>query len=186
VTETSHVTELTTVVDGTVTVTVPAPATTVAPLKRDIAKRSIAYPTWLPTTYPAKRVSSACACLSIPLSAATTTATAEAATFTIPVTVTETTTNTVLSTVVATETAEPLVSKRRVQIEVFRKDTGASVGWLYNSNGPAVASATSMAGTFNFTLIPGATTSSAVRIYMEGFTLPLGFSGPSNVGLENN
>ncbi|KAK1764216.1 hypothetical protein QBC33DRAFT_595440 [Phialemonium atrogriseum] len=185
VTETSYVTEVVTEIDSTVTVTVPASTTTLAPIKRNMAKRSVAYPTWLPTTYLANRVSSACACLSVPLSVATNTATAEAVTLTAPVTVTETTTNILHSTVIVTETAKPLVSKRRATIEILRKDTQASVGWLFNSNGLAITSNAAQAIPVNFTLTPGATTGSAVRIYLEDMTpLALGFvktSNPTNV-----
>lgn len=100
-------------------------------------------------------------------------------------TVTETTTNIVHSTAIATETAKPVVSKRRATIEVLRKDTQASVGWLYYSNGLAITSVAAQAIPVNFTLTPGATTGSAVRIYLEDMApLALGFvktSNPSNI-----
>lgn len=177
VTETSHVTEVVTEIDS-VTITVSAPV-----LQR--AKRSIDYPGWLPAAYPPSRVSSACACLSITLSVATTTGTAEAVTVTVPVTVTEIATSTDHLTAVTTETATPLISKRSVKIEVLRKDSLASMGWLYYSNGPAVANTILQAATFNFTLAPGTTTSDGVRISLEGTSPPaLGFlksNNPSNI-----
>ncbi|KAH8904485.1 hypothetical protein BR93DRAFT_149647 [Coniochaeta sp. PMI_546] len=164
---------------GTVTVTVTDPTTSVAPVRRKAAKRSLAYPTWLPTTYPAQRVSSACACLSVPASVSTSTATAAPATLTASVTVTEITTSTLHSTSTAV-----VSQQREAKIEILRKDTQLSVGWLYNSNGPAVGTA-AQAITVNFTLSPGATTGSQVRINLEGITPPaLGFvksSNPSNV-----
>jgi hypothetical protein len=180
------------VIDGTVTTTIPAPTTTITVLpKRDVAKRSVAYPTWLPTTYAASRVSSACGCLSISQSVATTTTTAEAVTLTSAATVTATTTSIIHSTAIATATALPLISTRRTKIEVLRKDTQASVGWLYNSAGPAITTDVNQAGIVDFTLSPGATTGSAVRITLEGVVSPsaLGFvksSNPTNVvELEN-
>ncbi|KAK4131644.1 hypothetical protein BT67DRAFT_387157 [Trichocladium antarcticum] len=191
VTATSHVTEVITEVDSTITVTVPASAITETPVKRNLAKRSVDYPTWLPTTYPPRQVSSACACLSVPLSVVTTTATAAAVTVTAPTTVTETTTTTVHSTAIATVTVEPVATTRRAAIEILRKDTGASVGWLYNSNGPAIAGSAAQAITVHFTLAAGATTGSAMRISLEGLTpSALGFvkaSNPTNiVELEDN
>lgn len=192
-TETSYVTEVITEIDGTVTVTVPASASTtsIPPAKRNLANRSVAYPSWLPSTYLSKQVSSACACLSVPLSVATITATAEAATLTAPTTVTETTTTTLHSTAIVTETAKPQVSTQRATIEVLRKDTGASIGWLYMSSGPAITTDATQAVPINFTLTPGATKGSAVRISVEGVTpSALGFlkdNNPSNiVALENS
>ncbi|OIW24430.1 hypothetical protein CONLIGDRAFT_636615 [Coniochaeta ligniaria NRRL 30616] len=78
----------------------------------------------------------------------------------------------------------PAISQREAKIEILRRDTQLSVGWLYNSNGPAIGTL-AQAITVNFTLAPGATTGSQVRINLEGVTPPaLGFvktSNPSNV-----
>jgi hypothetical protein len=187
VTETSYITEVVTEIDGTLTVTVPAPITTsLAVVKRAPSTQSAAYPTWLPASYPAKRISSACSCLSIPLSVTTSTSTAEPATSTASLTTTETTTSTLHSTALATATALPLITTRRV-IEILKKDTLASVGWLYNSNGLAIASVSSQAQAISvdFTLPLGATTGSQVRINLEGLTpSALAFvksSNPTNI-----
>ncbi|KAK3385746.1 hypothetical protein B0H63DRAFT_560280 [Podospora didyma] len=185
VTETSYVTQITTVVDGTVTVTVPATTTTVAPAKRDIAEPLVAFPDWLPTGYRPARVSSACACLSIQPSVTTAAATAEAATLTETATLAQTTVTTAHTVATVTEVAKPVpvLVKRTIKIEVLRKDTQAVVGYLYNSNGPAVSS--TVAGAFSFPLSSDLTTSSAVRISVDGITQVLGFSKPSSVALEN-
>ncbi|KAK3372666.1 hypothetical protein B0H63DRAFT_564045 [Podospora didyma] len=183
VTETSYVTEVLTTIDGTVTVTVPVPArtTTVAPVKRDDSVPSVAYPDWLPSTYKASRISSACACLSIPLSIATDTATAEPVTITAPVTITETATSTIHETAIATETALPVPITRRTKIEILRKDTQANVGWLYYGNGPAIGTTEAQGATFSFTLDPSTTTNTQVRINFEGVTpAALGFSKENN------
>jgi hypothetical protein len=69
-------------------------------------------------------------------------------------------------------------------IEVLRKADLAFLGWLYNSNGPAVTSAATSA-TFTFTVPSGATTASQVRIAIDGTVLFLGFSKPASLELEN-
>jgi len=172
VTETSLITGISTDYDETITVTVPAVSiSTVMPFRRHVKPRSVAYPEWLPTTHPARRVSSACACLSISQAVTTDTATAEAVTITDSATVTETTTSTTTKEIaVVTVTATPAPVKLRVKIQVLHKDNGASQGWLYYSNGPAVTSPDqqSQGSTFNFTLPPGAATASQMRIDYEG------------------
>ncbi|KAK3986843.1 hypothetical protein QBC44DRAFT_272311 [Cladorrhinum sp. PSN332] len=195
VTETAYVTEVVTEVDSTITVTVPAggsPTTTtsisiVAPIKRDDA-----YPTWLPTSYGTKHISKACSCLSLTPSVITVTSTASEVTVTSDaVTVTETETSTLHTTAVATETAKPGPVTLQRKIQVYRKDNGAFIGWLYDSNGLAVAedmnfgdrNAKSRALTFEFTLPGGATTGSQLRITALGGAA-LGFkkdSHPSNI-----
>lgn len=175
VTETSFVTEAITEVDTTLTVTVPAASSLAlsTPVKRDIV-----YPTWLPTTYGTKYISQACSCLSVAPSVTTATTTAAA-------TVTETITTTVHTTAVATETATPVprLVIRGVKIEAIRKNTGASVGYLYNSNnGPAITSNSNSAALFQFPLPEGQTTGSQVRITSSGGVL--GFyknSNPTNI-----
>lgn len=188
VTETDYVTEVITEIKST-TVTVPAagPTTTAAPIKRDVA-----LPPWLPTSYGPRYISKACACLSISPSVSTLTATADPVTITAPVTTTETTTTTVLSTAITTETAAPPAPlTKRVYVEFLRKDTGASVGYLYHSSGPAIANSIGQAAPVSFTVPAGVTTASQLRITIDGLTpSALGFqkdSNPTNiVELENN
>lgn len=185
VTETAYLTEVVTEVDSTITVTVPAgdaPATTTSiiissavPVKRDDA-----YPTWLPISYGTKHVSQACSCLSLAPSVVTVTSTAEEVTVTsAAVTVTETETSTLHTTAVATETAAPAPVTYQRKIQVLRKSTGALVGWLYDSNGIAIAedmnfgdrNAKSRALNFEFTLPAGATTGSQLRVTGPGGAL---------------
>ncbi|KAK3345939.1 hypothetical protein B0T25DRAFT_583223 [Lasiosphaeria hispida] len=174
VTETSYVTEATTEIDTTTT-TAPAPVTVTA-LRRRKERRTIDYPEWLPATFASTRVSSACLCLSISQSIATSTATADAVTSTAPVTVTSTATSTAYSTTIATATALPLVpTTKSTKIEIFRIDTGASVGYVYDSSGPAIGTLP-QASTFVFTLLAGATSGSALRISLAGTTSALGIS----------
>lgn len=190
-TGTSPVSEETTEIDSTVTVTVSEATITVARVPKRTAKRSLAYPEWLPTTYPARRVSSACACLSVPISVTTATATAVPTTLTTSLTVAETAMSTLHSmisitttstastgsstssteiatstteTAIATETPTPLVS--RAKIEILQKDTLLSAGSLYNSNGPAIGTL-AQAITVNFTLAAGVTSESQVRINLR-------------------
>jgi hypothetical protein len=172
VTETSHVTETTTTYDETITVTVPYEA---------LRKREadVAYPSWLPATYSASRVSSACSCLNPSLSLTTATTTAEAATITASVTVTETTTTTTNDIAIVTVTAAPQAVTYRAVIEVLRKDNGVTQGYIYNSNGPAVAEQASRAATVNFSIPGGVTYAETVRIHLEGLTQVLGFQGTS-------
>ncbi|KAM7188104.1 hypothetical protein V8F33_010867 [Rhypophila sp. PSN 637] len=192
-TETAHVTEVITEVDSTITVTVPAGGGSSPTI---VIKRDDAYPTWLPTSFGSKYVSKACSCLSLTSSVTTVTATAEEVTTTSDsVTVTETETTTLHTTAVATETAAPSPVTLQRKIQVLRKSTGALVGWLYNSNGVAVAednnfgdrNAKSRALNFQFTLPAGATAASQLRLTSSPGTL--GFtkdSHPSNiVQLEN-
>ncbi|KAK7431568.1 hypothetical protein QQZ08_001786 [Neonectria magnoliae] len=151
ITEIDHVTVVTTQVN-TVTVT----AISQAPAKRD---ESFPYPEWLPQSYPESRVSSACSCLRISASVLSNTVTAEAITQTTAVTVTLTD----LSTLVATETA--VVSPpRRLGIQAFRRDNGASMGYLYWSNGFAVGGTTASATPISFTLLNGQTYGEALRM----------------------
>lgn len=199
-TETARVTEVVTQVDSTITVTVPADGGLPTPITSSpvVKKRDDAYPTWLPTSFGSKYVSMACSCLSLTSSATTVTATAEAVTATLSeaVTVTEIETATVHTTAVATATAappSPVTLQRKIQ--VLRKSTGELVGWLYDSNGLAVAedmnfgdrNAKSRALNFQFTLPAGATTASQLRITSLPGTM--GFikdSHPNNiVQLEN-
>lgn len=135
-----------------------APVSSQAPAKRD---ENPQYPDWLPQSYPASRVSSACNCLSIPVSVVSNTVTAEAVTLTTAVTVTETDVSTF-----ATETAIATVPKA-LGIQVFRKDTGASVGYLYWSNGPAITTTVTAAFKINFSLAKGTTYGEALRITTE-------------------
>ena len=171
-TETAYATEVVTEVDSTITVTVPAGGSSPT---TPVVKRDDAYPTWLPTSFGSKYVSKACACLSLASSVTTVTATAEAVTATSSdaVTVTEIDTTTLHATAVATVTAappSPVTLQRKIQ--VLRKSTGAFVGWLYDSNGVAVAedlnfgdrNAKSRALNFQFTLPAGATAASQLRL----------------------
>ncbi|KAK3988463.1 hypothetical protein QBC44DRAFT_243759 [Cladorrhinum sp. PSN332] len=194
VTETAYVIESVTEIDATETVTITASSsssvptfTYTLPAKRDLTAD---YPSWLATTYGTKYVSSACACLSVAPSVGTTTATAEAVTITgieEYAFVTETATTTILATATATVTVIPTQPPkpitRVVKIEALRKDTGASIGWIYNSNGPALAT-DGRSAAFRFTLPGDAKTGSAVRITADGVTGALGFnkdSHPSNI-----
>ncbi|KAK0667170.1 hypothetical protein QBC41DRAFT_366366 [Cercophora samala] len=190
VTETSYVTEVVTEVDTTITVTLPAddsPSTvTVTPVKRNDA-----YPTWLPASYGTKYISQACSCLSLSPAISTVTSTAEAVTATEATTVTETTTETVHTTAIATETAKPAPKsvKRVVKIEAIRKNAGTSLGFIYNSNGPAITSSANQQATlFEFNLLDDKTAGSQLRLSSSAGTL--GFnkdSHPSNiVELEDN
>ncbi|RKU41933.1 hypothetical protein DL546_003006 [Coniochaeta pulveracea] len=172
VTETSHATQTTTTFDETITVTVPYEALQ----KRDA---DVAYPSWLPTTYSVSRVSSACSCLNPSLSLTTATTTAEAATITASLTVTETSTTTAEDIAIVTVTAAPLPVTYRAVIEVLRKDTGATQGYIYNSNGPAVTDQVARAATVNFSIPGGATYAETVQINVEGLTQVLGFQGTS-------
>ncbi|KAM7213445.1 hypothetical protein V8F06_011183 [Rhypophila decipiens] len=193
-TETAHVTEVVTEVDSTITVTVPAGGS--SPTTVTVLKRDDAYPTWLPTSFGSKYVSKACSCLSLTSSVTTVTATAEEVTTTSDsVTVTETETTTLHTTAVATETAAPSPVTLQRKIQVLRKSTGDVVGWLYDSNGVAVAedsnfgdrNAKSRALNFQFTLPAGATAASQLRLTSSPGAL--GFkkdSHPSNIEqLEN-
>ncbi|KAK3681779.1 hypothetical protein B0T22DRAFT_485250 [Podospora appendiculata] len=183
-----------TIVDETITVTVPAPTPTAAPAVTYL-KRAVDFPAWLPTSYmtKTKRVSSACQCLSVPPAVATSTATAEDATTvtaskTVTVTATVTTTvATMHSVAIATVTALPVIAPRITvaKIEVLRKDTQASVGWLYFSSGPAITTNAALGASFEITLPGSATSSSGVHISAPGNTpSALGFlkeSNPSNI-----
>jgi hypothetical protein len=192
-TETAYVTEVVTEVDSTITVTVPAGGGGSSPTT-PVVKRDDAYPTWLPTSFGSKYVSKACSCLNLTSSVTTVTATAEevvTATYSDSVTVTEIETTTLHTTAVATETAappSPATLQRKIQ--VLRKSTGAFVGWLYDSNGVAVAednnfgdrNAKSRALNFQFTLPAGATAASQLRLTSSPGAL--GFkkdSHPSNI-----
>ncbi|KAK4118033.1 hypothetical protein N657DRAFT_675813 [Parathielavia appendiculata] len=196
VTETAHVTDVVTEVDETITVTVPAgdaPATTASVIISTIlpGKRDDVYPTWLPASYGASYVSKACSCLSLAPSVVTVTSTAEQVTVTSDaVTVTEVETSTLHTTAVATATAAPAPVTYQRKIQVFRKDSGAFLGWLYDSNGVAVAedmnfgdrNAKSRALDFGFSLPAGATTGSQMRVTGSGGAL--GFlkdSHPQNI-----
>ncbi|KAK4681729.1 hypothetical protein QC764_109980 [Podospora pseudoanserina] len=191
VTETSYVTEVVTQVDTTITVTLPAdesPSTTVTVTP---AKRDNAYPTWLPTSYGEKYISQACSCLSLPPAISTVTSTADAVTLTDATTITETTTETIHTTAIATETAKPAPKpvKRMIKIEVIRKNAGTPLGWIYNSNGPAITTSNNQQPTlFEFNLLENETVGSQLRL-SSSFG-PLGFnkdSHPSNiVELEDN
>ena len=179
VAETDYVTEVVTQIESTtITVSAAGPSTTPPPI---FTKRAVSIPPWLPTSYSPKYISKACSCLSISPSVSTLTATAEPVTITNPVTTTETTATTVLSTAITTETAAPATPiTKRVYIEVLRKDTKASVGYLYNSNGPSIGTI-SQALPITFTLPVGVTTASQVRITGDGLTpSALGFSKDSN------
>ncbi len=186
VTEASFVTEVITEVDTTLTATVPASSTlNVTPEKRDNV-----YPTWLPSTYGTKYISQACSCLSLAPSVTTATTTADAVTETDAATVTETITTTVHIIAVTTETAKPAPRPvfRAVKIEAIRKNAGTSLGYIYNSNGPAVTANSNSAVRFEFTLLEGQMTGSQLRLTSSSGAL--GFnkdSNPSNiVELENH
>jgi len=193
VTETARVTDVVTEVDETITVTVPAgdaPATTAGVIISSVIyeKRDDAYPTWLPVSYGAGYVSKACSCLSLAPSVVTVTSTAEQVTVTSDaVTVTEVETTTLHTTAVATATAAPAPVTYQRKIQVLRKDTGALDGWLYDSNGVAVAedmnfgdrNAKSRALDFEFSLPADETTGSQLRVTGPGGAL--GFLKDSNV-----
>lgn len=182
VTETNYITELHTEFEETITITVPASTSTLTPIKRHLAQRSVAYPDWLPASHPARKVSSACACLSIAPSVVTETATADPATVTEPITLSTTATTTVASFAVVTVTARPATVTQRVTIEVLRKDTGVSVGWIYNSNGPAIGNAAQAAG-FTMRIPGGVASATQVRLDIENMMenqMSMGFIKESN------
>lgn len=169
--------------------TVPAPAPAPTPKKR--AKRSVDYPEWLPSTYKPARVSSACQCLSIAPSAttATVTATAEAVTVTEEATVTETTTSTLFTigivTVTQTPTPTPSPVTLKVRIAVHRKSTDERIGYVYLSNGPAIATDANLAITMDFTVPGGATTGRMLRLVPTGQSLALAFNVPASRELRD-
>ncbi|KAK0732440.1 hypothetical protein B0T21DRAFT_412615 [Apiosordaria backusii] len=194
---------------SSVTVTVSAPAevtTTTLSMQTPDKKRRrrgdttiASSPTWLPSgpsAYPDARISSACHCLdkssAIPLS--TTTLTHLDPDYIISVTVpaTSTVTSTLLSTVTATETLTPPgptpTTLRNINIEVLRKDNGASVGWLYESNGPAVASSKQQAAKYDIGIpeFDGVEGGSGARISIVGgsSSSAVGFSAYATRPLE--
>lgn len=157
-------------------------------------KRDVPYPVWLPESYRNGRVSYACNCLSrlISTPVVTSTETAEPVTSTEATATTDTVTSIYHSTVIVTSITQPsappapsLVAKRAM-IQVFRKSTSAAVGWLYMSNGPAIASESISAAVFGFSVLEGATSTSQVRISSEGHSpTALGFNTAANQILEN-
>lgn len=163
--------------------------TTTTAVSANRKKRDIAYPEWLPTTYKAGRVSSACRCLGLSLSTPvfTSTATAEAVSVTEATTVTETATTTYHSTLLVTETAQPPApAKVAVKIQVFRKSTGAANGWLYMSGSPAVTGDPGGAASFSLEVPYGVTTTSPGRINVtQHEPQALGFEFPASVSLIN-
>ena len=198
VTSTVVVTEVSTFFEEVVTVTVPMTATASAPgptFKRK-AKRSVEYPEWLDPTYSPERVSSACQCLSIAAPSQTTvTATAQAVTVTDDATVTETTTSTlttdlgvVTQTVWTTVTPTPAPSAVpvRAMIAVYRKSSGAKVGYVYMSSGPAITTDPTLAVVVAFTLPAGETPAKALRLLPEGYSpAALGFNCLNTQELRN-
>ncbi len=181
------VTDVSTVFEEIITVTVPAPT----PKKK--AKRSIEYPGWLPSTYDTSRVSSACQCLSIAPSATTVTvsATAEAVTVTEHATVTETTTSTLVTIGIVTVTATPTPTPtptanpnpQHVKIAVYRVSTGQRDGYIYLSNGPAITTDVNAAITVDITSTGGAST---LRLTPAGSSVALGFSVAASQELKNS
>ncbi|KAK0724193.1 hypothetical protein B0H67DRAFT_550029 [Lasiosphaeris hirsuta] len=63
---------------------------------------------------------------------------------------------------------------KSTKIEVFRKDTSVSIGYIYNSNGPAIGSL-SQASSFVYALPAGATSGAALRFSLAGTTSALGW-----------
>ncbi len=188
ITTTVVVTDVSTVFEEIVTVTVAASEP--APTPKIKAKRSIEYPDWLPSTYDTSRVSSACQCLSIAPSATTITvsATAEAVTVTEQATVTETTTSTLVTvgivTVTATPTPTPTANPfpQHVKIAVYRVSTGQRDGYLYLSNGPAVTTDVNTAMTVDITSTGGA---SKLRLTPAGGSDALGFNVAASKELKD-
>lgn len=175
------VTDVSTVFEEIITVTVPASVSAAAPTPKNKAKRSIEYPDWLPPTYDTSRVSSACHCLNIVPSATTVTfsATAEAVTVTQDATMTETTSSTLVTigvvTVTVTPTPTPTANPvpQKVRIAVQRASTGAQVGYIYLSNGPAISTDVNAAITVDITATGGAST---LRLTPAGGSVALGFN----------
>ncbi|KAF7555261.1 hypothetical protein G7Z17_g2314 [Cylindrodendrum hubeiense] len=164
--ETEYVTDVVTNVES-VTVTVNAPQ-----VDKRVADVELPadYPNWLAQSYPASRVSSACLCLTIPQSVATQTETAEAVTQTTAIIITETKTSTFLATATATATAVPTTpTNYRVGIEIFQKSTGASIGYLYTSNGLAISAAIGAAVEISFDLPSGATYAEDIHLSSATF-----------------
>lgn len=206
VTSTVVVTEVSTFYEEVVTISVPATVTAPATVAASTpeytmekkAKRTVDYPEWLASTYSPERVSSACQCLSIPAASeatVTATATAEAVTLTDDATVTETITNTVTTdigvvtqtvwtTVVPTPT--PSTVAQRAIISVHHKGTGALVGYVYMSSGPAITTDRTLAAVVKFDMPAGATTASKLRLLVEGYSpSALSFQCPVNLELQN-
>ncbi|KAG7285732.1 hypothetical protein NEMBOFW57_008026 [Staphylotrichum longicolle] len=162
------------------------------------AKRTVDYPEWLASTYSPERVSSACQCLSIPAASEATftaTATAEAVTLTDDATITETITNTVTTdigvvtqtvwtTVVPTPT--PSAVPQRAIISVHHKGTGALVGYVYMSSGPAITTDRTLAAVVKFDMPAGATGARRLRLQVEGDSpSALSFHCPVSLELQN-
>lgn len=180
---------------SSVTVTVSAPvaptsqAITVTEYKkhrRDTALASL--PTWLPSgedAYPDTRISSACHCLdrssAIPLSTTTITHINPDNAVTVTEPATSTVISTLVSTVTATETLAPPAPSSTtisVAIQVLRKSTGQSVGWISNTANPNIATNQNSARRFTITIPDDqSTSSSGIRIQPVGgeATRALGF-----------
>ncbi|KAK4646941.1 uncharacterized protein QC761_100278 [Podospora bellae-mahoneyi] len=180
---------------SSVTVTVSAPvaptsqAITVTEYKkhrRDTALASL--PTWLPSgedAYPDTRISSACHCLdrssAIPLSTTTITHINPDNAVTVTEPATSTVISTLVSTVTATETLAPPAPSSTtisVAIQVLRKSTGQSVGWISNAASPNIATNQNSARRFTITIPDDqSTSSSGIRIQPVGgeATQALGF-----------
>ncbi|KAK4197920.1 hypothetical protein QBC40DRAFT_341636 [Triangularia verruculosa] len=166
VTETSYMTEVITEADETIT-------------------RDNIYPTWLPISYGTKYLSQACSCLSLPPAISTIRSTADVVTVTNPVTITKTITETIHTIAITTVTAKPAPNpvNRAVKIEAVRKNAGTSLGYLYNSNGPAVTTNINSATLFEFTLPDDKSAGSQLRLSASPGGA-LGFnkdSHPSNI-----
>ncbi len=183
------VTDISTVFEEIVTITVAASAA--APTPKNKAKRSIEYPDWLPPTYDTSRVSSACHCLNIVPSATTVirfSSTAEPVTVTEHATVTETTTSTLTTvgivTVTATPTPTPTANPlpQNIKIAVHRASNDDLVGYVYLSNGPAVSSDVKNAVTVGISSTGG---TSRLRLTPAGGSVALGFNVPATRELKD-
>ena len=73
---------------------------------------------------------------------------------------------------------------KRAKIQVFHASTGASVGWVYRSNGPAITGDPAIAVVVTYEILEGATSASQVRFTFQD-SLALGFNAPMSLRLED-
>ncbi|KAK4175500.1 hypothetical protein QBC36DRAFT_241031 [Triangularia setosa] len=200
----SDISSVTVTISAPVVPTTTAQAATVTVYKKRRRDTAIAsYPTWLPSgpeAYPDFRISSACHCLdkssAIPVSTTTVTHIDPDNAITVTKPATSTVISTLLSTVTATETLAPpappapsSTTITNVMIQVFRKSTGASVGWLYDSNGPAIATDPTIARHYDISIpeFDVDQSGSQARISAIGgdASKAVGFTGPASIKLED-
>jgi hypothetical protein len=71
-------------------------------------------------------------------------------------------------------------------IAVYRKSSGAKVGYVYMSSGPAITTDPTLAVVVAFTLPAGETPAKALRLLPEGYSpAALGFNCPNTQELRN-